>query len=80
MELPHPLIEAKYERNMAISTNTCVRMLSVEAYMKWQWYLHQINLVDPLSSAITLTVFFSCLCSESHIKIPEASTNNPISF
>ena len=41
---------------MAISTNTGgVRVLGVESYMKWQWY--QINSVDPLSSAITLTMF-----------------------
>ena len=41
---------------MAISTNTGgVRVLGVESYVKWQWY--QINSVDPLSSAITLTMF-----------------------
>ena len=44
---------------MAISTNTGgIRILGVESYMKWQRYIYQINLVDPLSSAITFTVMF----------------------
>lgn len=44
---------------MAISTNTGgIRILGVESYMKWQWYIYQINSVDPLSSAITFTVMF----------------------